>query len=124
MKKIISALLGSLFIMLSLPVLEASNTVSARGEGFGNTADLAVGNALVEAVRQAGGVTVALDPGFRRQIHEFVVQQKGDVAMWQNTTTSVPEPQIPTLGNVKSYRTLSVAREGDKLWKAVVEAEV
>lgn len=120
MKRIVAFVL----MLLALPAWSATTTVTSRGEGFGNTADLAVGNALVEAVRQAGGVTVALDPGFRRQIHEFVVQQKGDVAMWQNTTTSVPEPQIPTLGNVKSYRTLSVAREGDKLWKAVVEAEV
>src|SRR5690554_2930901 len=124
MKKIISALLGSLFIMLSLPVLEASNTVSARGEGFGNTADLAVGNALVEAVRQAGGVTVALDPNFRRDVHEFVMQQKGDAVVWESHTSSVPEPQMPTLGNVKSYKVTSVERQDKNLWRAVVDAEV
>lgn len=124
MKKIISALLGSLFIMLSLPVLAASNTVSARGEGFGNTADLAVGNALVEAVRQAGGVTVALDPSFRRDIYEFTVQQKGDATVWQGHSTSVPEAQVPTLGNIKSYKIASVERQDEQLWRAVVEAEV
>ena len=120
MKKIIACVL----MLLALPAWAATSTVTSRGEGYGNTADLAVGNALVEAVRQAGGVTVALDPGFRRQIHEFIMQQKGDAVVWESTTTSVPEPQVPTLGNVKSYRTLSVTREGDKLWKAVVEAEV
>ena len=120
MKKII----GFLILLVSLPSWAATSTVSARGEGFGNTADLAVGNALVEAVRQAGGVTVALDPTFRRQIHEFVMQQKGDAVVWESQTTSVPEPQVPTLGNVKSYKIASVERQDEKLWRAVVEAEV
>jgi curli biogenesis system outer membrane secretion channel CsgG len=116
--------IGFLLILLSLPGWAATSTVSARGEGFGNTADLAVGNALVEAVRQAGGVTVALDPGFRRQIHEFVMQQKGDAVVWESQATSVPEPQVPTLGNVKSYKIASVERQDEKLWRAVVDAEV
>ena len=120
MKKI----LGFLILLVSLPGWAATDTMSARGEGFGNTADLAVGNALVEAVRQAGGVTVALDPTFRRQIHEFVMQQKGDAVVWESQTTSVPEPQVPTLGNVKSYKIVSVERQDEKLWRAVVEAEV
>ena len=120
MKKI----LGFLILMVSLPAWAATSTTSARGEGFGNTADLAVGNALVEAVRQAGGVTVALDPTFRREIHEFVMQQKGDAVVWESQTTSVPEPQVPTLGNVKSYKVVSVERQDEKLWRAVVEAEV
>jgi TolB-like protein len=120
MKKIISFLI----LLVSLPGWAATDTTSARGEGFGNTADLAVGNALVEAVRQAGGVTVALDPTFRRQIHEFVMQQKGDAVVWESQTTSVPEPQVPTLGNVKSYKIVSVERQDEKLWRAVVEAEV
>lgn len=120
MKKI----LGFLILMVSLPAWAATGTTSARGEGFGNTADLAVGNALVEAVRQAGGVTVALDPTFRREIHEFVMQQKGDAVVWESQTTSVPEPQVPTLGNVKSYKVVSVERQDEKLWRAVVEAEV
>lgn len=120
MKKI----LGFLILLVSLPSWAATSTVSARGEGFGNTADLAVGNALVEAVRQAGGVTVALDPTFRREIHEFVMQQKGDAVVWESQTTSVPEPQVPTLGNVKSYKIASVERQDEKLWRAVVEAEV
>lgn len=120
MKKI----LGFLILLVSLPAWSATSTTSARGEGFGNTADLAVGNALVEAVRQAGGVTVALDPTFRRQIHEFVMQQKGDAVVWESQTTSVPEPQVPTLGNVKSYKIVSVERQDEKLWRAVVEAEV
>jgi hypothetical protein len=116
--------LAFLLLMICAPVWAATNTVSARGEGFGNTADLAVGNALVEAVRQAGGVTVALDPDFRRNIQEFVVQQKGDTVVWQTSTTSVPEPRVPTLGNVKSYRIVSVQRQDEKLWRAEVEAEV
>lgn len=120
MKKI----LGFLILLVSLPAWAATSTTSARGEGFGNTADLAVGNALVEAVRQAGGVTVALDPTFRREIHEFVMQQKGDAVVWESQTTSVPEPQVPTLGNVKSYKIVSVDRQDEKLWRAVVEAEV
>ncbi|MCC1496251.1 CsgG/HfaB family protein [Alcanivorax sp. 1008] len=124
MKNVIHALVGALLVLLTLPALAASTTVPARGEGFGNTADLAVGNALVEAVRQAGGVTVALDPNFRREVHEFVMQQKGDAVVWESHSTSVPEPQIPTLGNVKSYKVTSVERQDEKLWRAVVEAEV
>lgn len=124
MKNFISALLGVLLTALCLPAFAASTTVSARGEGFGNTADLAVGNALVEAVRQAGGVTVALDPNFRRDVHEFVMQQKGDAVVWESHTSSVPEPQMPTLGNVKSYKVSSVERQDKNLWRAVVDAEV
>ena len=32
-------------------------------------------NALVAAVRQAGGVTLAVDPSFRRQVSQWVIQR-------------------------------------------------
>jgi hypothetical protein len=120
MKKILTIIL----LAVTLPGWAATTTVKARGEGFGNTAELAIGNALVEAVRQAGGVTVALDPDFRRQMHDFVMQQKGDTTVWQSHSTSVPEPRIPTLGNIKRYTIASVDRQDERLWRAVVDAEV
>jgi len=114
-----------LLAMFSVSALQAATeTVTVTAEGYGNTADLAVGNALTEASRQAGGVSVILDPEFRRTIHEYVVEQRNDASVWTGKTTSVPEPQIPTLGNIRRYQVAALNQVSESLWQATVEADV
>jgi nucleotide-binding universal stress UspA family protein len=67
---------------------------------------------------------VAVDPNFRTNVLQWVVRQQGDVSTWIGTETSVPEPQLPTLGNIKSYQVQSVKQVEDGLWQANVQAEV
>ena len=81
-------------------------------------------NALVAAVRQGGGVTLAVDPNFRTDVLEWVVRQQGDVSTWMGAETSVPEPQLPTLGNIKTYKVQSVKQVEDGLWQADIQAEI
>ena len=102
----------------------ATETVSVSARGYGDNPEQAMTNALVAAVRQAGGVSVAVDPNFRTNVLQWVVRQQGDVSTWIGTETSVPEPQLPTLGNIKSYQVQSVKQVEDGLWQANVQAEV
>ncbi|MEQ3636151.1 MAG: penicillin-binding protein activator LpoB, partial [Thalassolituus sp.] len=81
-----------------------TETVSVSARGYGDNPEQAMTNALVAAVRQGGGVTLAVDPDFRTNVYEWVINQKGDVSTWQGKETSVPEPQLPTLGNIKTYQ--------------------
>jgi len=114
-----------LLTMFSVGVLQAATeTVTVSAEGYGNTADLAVGNALTEASRQAGGVSVILDPAFRRTIHDYVIQQGNDASVWTGKVTTVPEPQIPTLGNIRRYQVSALRQVSEGLWQATVEADV
>ncbi|MCG8393191.1 MAG: CsgG/HfaB family protein [Pseudomonadales bacterium] len=101
-----------------------TETVSVSARGYGEEPEQAMTNALVAAVRQAGGVTLAVDPNFRTNVLEWVVHQQGDVSTWMGTETSVPEPQLPTLGNIKSYQVQSVQKVESGLWRADVQAEV
>ena len=113
-----------LALALASPLQAAADTETVKARGYGQDPEQAVVNALVAAVRQAGGVTLAVDPAFRRQVSQWVVQRQGDVTTWTGTRTSVAEPQLPTLGSLSSYRVLDVARESDALWRASVEAEI
>ncbi|MFP3340402.1 hypothetical protein R0J91_20650, partial [Micrococcus sp. SIMBA_131] len=76
------------------------------------------------AVRQGGGVTLAVDPNFRTNVYEWVIQYQGDVSTWMGKETSVPEPQLPTLGNIKTYEVQSVKQVDDGMWQAEVQAEI
>ena len=100
-----------------------TETVSVSSRGFGDTPEQAMTNALVAAVRQ-GGVTLAVDPNFRTDVYEWVIQQQGDVSTWMGKETSVPEPQLPTLGNIKTYQVQSVKKVDDGMWQADVQAEI
>ena len=101
-----------------------TETVSVSARGFGDTPEQAMTNALVAAVRQGGGVTLAVDPNFRTDVYEWVIQSQGDVSTWMGKETSVPEPQLPTLGNIKTYQVQSVKKVDDGMWQADVQAEI
>ena len=118
---------STLIVLLALALagpLRAAETETVTARGYGQDPEQAVANALVAAVRQAGGVTLAVDPAFRRQVGQWVVQRQGDVTTWIGTRTSVAEPQLPTLGSLQSYRVTNVARQDDALWRAEVEAVI
>lgn len=97
-----------------------TETVSARGTGFGDSAGSAVSNALVEAARQALGVSVLHDPSFRSAAFEWVETEKLGTGRWY----SKPENQAPSLANVESYRVLAVKEIREQLWQADVEAKL
>ncbi|MDX1802567.1 MAG: LPS assembly lipoprotein LptE [Alcanivorax sp.] len=122
-KRLFSAVV---WVLLLLPLLAqaATETVSVQASGYGDDPQQAVTNALVAAVRQAGGVSVALDPAFRTGVLKWVVQQKGDVSTWAGSKTTVPEAQLPTLGNLQSYKVKSVKKVDDNLWRAELSARV
>ncbi|WP_421705413.1 CsgG/HfaB family protein [Alloalcanivorax xenomutans] len=117
-------LLVTLGLLLSSLVWSATETVKVTAEGYGETPQHAVSEALVGAVRQAGGVALAVDPSFRRKVGQWLIQRQGDVSTWIGSQTSVADPQLPTLGSLRSYQVLSVDRVDDALWKASVEARV
>ena len=119
--------LSTLFLLLALVasgLARAADTETVTARGYGEDPEQAVTNALVAAVRQAGGVTLAVDPSFRRQVSQWVIQRQGDVTTWTGTRTSVAEPQLPTLGSLDSYRVTGVAQEDNALWRADVEAVI
>ncbi|MBL7251133.1 CsgG/HfaB family protein [Alloalcanivorax sp. C16-2] len=119
--------LSTLFVLLALVatgLVRAADTETVTARGYGEDPEQAVTNALVAAVRQAGGVTLAVDPSFRRQVSQWVIQRQGDVTTWTGTRTSVAEPQLPTLGSLESYRVTGVAQEDNALWRADVEAVI
>ncbi len=101
-----------------------TETVSVSARGYGDNPEQAMTNALVAAVRQGGGVTLAVDPNFRTNVYEWVIQSQGDVSTWMGKETSVPEPQLPTLGNIKTYEVQSVKQVDDGMWQADVQAEI
>lgn len=118
-----AALLLPFLLAAGLAQAEATATeVTARG--YGDNPQQAVANALVEAVRQAGGVTLAVNPDFRRKVGQWVIQREGDVSTWMGTSTSVAEPRLPTLGSLESYRVTAMERMDNALWRADVSARV
>ena len=108
MTKHLFAPLFFILLLCSSLAQAATETISVSARGYGDNPEQAMTNALVAAVRQAGGVSVAVDPNFRTNVLEWVIRQQGDVSTWIGTETSVPEPQLPTLGNIKSYQVQSV----------------
>ena len=116
-------------LMMALMLLPSfshamTETVSVSARGYGDNPEQAMTNALVAAVRQGGGVTLAVDPNFRTNVYEWVIQSQGDVSTWMGKETSVPEPQLPTLGNIKTYEVQSVKQVDDGMWQAEVQAEI
>lgn len=97
-----------------------TETVSARGTGFGDSAEGAVSNALIEAARQTLGVSVLHDPSFRSATFEWVETEKLGTGRWR----SKPENQAPSLANVESYRVIGVKEIREQLWQAEVEAKL
>lgn len=119
------------FAVLLLPLLLAAGSAQAvatatevTARGYGENPQQAVANALVEAVRQAGGVTLAVNPDFRRRVGQWVIQRDGDVSTWIGTSTSVAEPRLPTLGSLQSYQVTAMRKVDDALWRADVSAQV
>tara|TARA_R110001606_G_scaffold261206_12_gene409456 strand:+ start:5406 stop:6704 length:1299 start_codon:yes stop_codon:yes gene_type:complete len=100
----------------------ATTEVSARG--YGETPQQALAEALVAAVRQAGGVTLSVNPDFRRQVANWAIQRDGDASTWIGSSTSVAEPRLPTLGSLESYQVTAMQQVDDALWRADVKARV
>ncbi|MCK0154494.1 CsgG/HfaB family protein [Alcanivorax sp. S6407] len=122
-KRLFAPLIMALMLLSSFSHA-LTETVSVSSRGFGDSPEQAMTNALVAAVRQGGGVTLAVDPNFRTDVYEWVIQQQGDVSTWMGKETSVPEPQLPTLGNIKTYQVQSVKKVDDGMWQADVQAEI
>ena len=105
----------------------ASATAQAKTEevvqqasGFGDTPAAAVANALVEASRQALGVSVLSDPSFRVATYEWVANENMATGAW--TTRS--EAQATSLSNVAGYRVIDTRKVGEGLWQADIEARL
>ena len=111
-----------LMAALAAGTATAAQTREVTARGYGDNPEQAVTNALVAAVRQAGGVTLSVNPDFRRQVSEWVIQRQGDVTTWTGTRTSVAEPRLPTLGSLDSYEVTAVTQEDNALWRADVKA--
>ncbi len=114
--------LAVVMVALTAGAASAAQTREVSARGYGDNPEQAVTNALVAAVRQAGGVTLSVNPDFRRQVSEWVIQRQGDVTTWTGSRTSVAEPRLPTLGSLDSYRVTAVTQEDNALWRADVEA--
>lgn len=122
-RSLISPLVATVLALCVLqPALaeNADNMVTHEATGFGHDPQTAVANALVEAARQGLGVTVTLDPDFRRETFEWVVQGWNSAGSWR----SEPEARLPTLAPVASYRVLETTQVNDALWQARVEARL
>lgn len=102
--------------------MPGTETVNARG--YGQDPQQAVTNALVQAVRQAGGVTLAVNPDFRRRVDKWVLQRDGNASTWIGTSTSVADPRLPTLGSLAGYKVTGVTKVDGGLWRADVQARV
>ncbi len=111
-----------LMTALAAGTASAAQTREVSARGYGDNPEQAVTNALVAAVRQAGGVTLSVNPDFRRQVSEWVIQRQGDVTTWTGSRTSVAEPRLPTLGSLDSYEVTAVTQEDNALWRADVKA--
>ncbi len=111
-----------LMAALAAGTASAAQTREVSARGYGDNPEQAVTNALVAAVRQAGGVTLSVNPDFRRQVSEWVIQRQGDVTTWTGNRTSVAEPRLPTLGSLDSYEVTAVTQEDNALWRADVKA--
>ena len=107
-------------VLLAAQAWGKTEEVTTRATGFGDRPETAVANALVEAGRQALGVSVIMDPNFRTDTFEWVETEK-TVA---GTVTSRPEAQAPSLSNIVGYTVISNSPVQDKLWKAEIEARV
>ncbi len=117
-------LLALVAALLAVTAQAAATTKTVSASGYGDSPQQAVSNALVEAVRQAGGVTLAVDPHFRRQVSQWVAHRQGDVSSWVGSSTSQADPQLPTLGSLAGYTVTAVKKVDDHNWRATVRAQV
>ncbi len=101
----------------------ANQSMTQQASGYGDTPQMAVGNALVNAARQALGVVVTLDPDFRKQTMEWVIRQSDNGNVITQRWSDVPAPRLPTHAGITRYQVLSL-KQADKLWHAKVEAEI
>lgn len=117
-------LLTLLLVLIASAARAVPGTESVQARGYGEDPQHAVANALVEAVRQAGGVTLAVNPDFRRRVDHWVMHRHGDASTWIGTATSVADPRLPTLGSLANYKVTDVSRVDNSLWRADVRARV
>lgn len=116
-----SVLLLISLLMLAISPLNAKTVeVTQAATGFGETPQTATANALVEAARQALGVSVLADPKFRVATYEWIVDENFATGEW----TTVPEAQALSLANVAGYQVLKTTKVEDELWQADIEARL
>lgn len=113
-----------LLLLWQVGAVAATTAVTQKAEGYGATTQDAVADALVNAARQALGVALAVNPDFRKQSGEWVAHQSGNSTVITQKWSSAPEPRLPTLAGIESYRVTSLSQVDKTLWKASVEAKI
>lgn len=119
MTRFLSALLLAV-LAIAGPVQAKTEEVSQRASGFGDTPETAVANALVDAARQALGVSVMADPDFRVATYEWISNENMAQGVW----TTRPEARAKSLANVAGYQVIDTKEIKDDLWQATVEARL
>lgn len=120
MRPLIRVMFAAVLAVTSLAATAKTVEVSQKSTGFGESPDAAVTNALVEASRQALGVSVLLDPNFRSETFEWVATEN----LAAGGSSSKPEAQAKTLANVAGYTVLSTTEVKEKLWQAEIEVRL
>lgn len=100
-----------------------SNSVTEIAQGFGATPQEATSDGLVNAARQAIGVALEVNPDFRQQTMDWVIQQNYNGNVITQRWNNLPQPRLPTLAGIESYRVLSL-KQTNKLWQVEIEARI
>lgn len=119
--------LGAVALLLlcwQVNAVAATTTVTQTANGYGATPAAATSAALVAAARQVLGVALTLDPDFRSQSAEWVVHQNKNGNVITQQWSSAPEPRLPLLAGIKSYRVTQLTQANKALWHAEVEAKI
>lgn len=120
MKNILWVLLG-LFI-LPLPGFAAGQSTILEVEGFGLTRSQAVQNGLIEAVKQAKGVSIDSQKAFARMIREKSVSKNGNnthkIQVSKENQSLVMEA---TQGLIHGYQILDSTKTQEGDWRVALE---
>ena len=119
MRRILSVVL-MMALALAAPAWGKTEEITQRASGYGDTPRTATANALVEAARQALGVSVVANPNFRVATYEWMANENIAQGVW----TSRPEDRAASLANVAGYQVLETTQVNDDLWQVTVEARL
>lgn len=122
---IVKTTLKTFFILLCCWQVSAlAATVTQQADGYGATPQDATADALVNASRQAQGVVLTLNPDFRKQSMDWVAHQNKNGNVITQQWSDAPEPRMPTLAGIESYRVTALSEVDKTLWKASVEVKI
>ena len=119
MRRFLKALLMAALV-LTAPAWGKTEEVTQKATGYGDSPRTATANALVEAARQALGVSVVADPSFRVATYEWMANENIAQGVW----TTKPEDQAASLANVAGYQVLETKQVNEALWQVSVEARL